>query len=213
MSSLEIIINGSVAVGKSHLQKVILNHFINEHPVLYPEFIYEDSVAMELLKRRFQGTISALTFQNFILDKWELLQKQTPGKINIYERLPDDAVEVFSNMALTEKEFEYHKERLEKLTVPKYSDMNKDNAIWIRYDNDFKRSINPLLEKLDELYQSGKYKYVIVEVLSKTAYENYKHRNREGEIYTPEELTLLYEVYGRYTTRKIKEIGCELITV
>ena len=60
-----------------------------------------------------------------------MLEKQKPGKINIYERLPDDAVEVFSNMALTEKEFEYHKERLAKLTVPKYSDMNKDNTIWI----------------------------------------------------------------------------------
>lgn len=202
-----IIINGSVAVGKSHIQKVIAYSFHN--PRIYHEFIEGDSTALEILRRRFAGEISALTFQNFILDKWERELKTSPGEVNIYERLPDDAVEVFAVSSLPEDEYAIQTKRLESFRsrLPSYKDMTMENCLWIRYDNKFTNSLQPLI---DLITKSDK-EYIVIEVLSSTAYANYRLRNRKEEFYTSEDLEKMYENYGKYTDRLISEIGCEVI--
>ena len=207
-----IIINGSVAVGKSHLQKV-LTYNLKKHPRVYHEFIHKDSTAMEIMRRRFAGEISALTFQNFILDKWFEELKKEASDINIYERLPDDAVEVFAHMSLSDEEYAFQLKRLEQLRgkLPSYKDMKAENTIWIRYDNKFTNSINPLIETIEKYLEDEKTVYIVLEVLSSTAYANYRLRNRKEEFYTPEDLERLYETYKVYTDSKIKEIGCEVI--
>ena len=205
-----IILSGSVATGKSTILKRIITYFQSKKVCqIYPEFIHEDGIALEILKRRFQGTVSALTLQNFILDKWENMKKLELKEINIYERLPDDAVEVFARMALNDNEYLTQEERLKKLGFPSYVDMNKDNCIWIRYDNDFSKDTNILMKKIESLI--GKYQFIVVEVRSETSYQNFKLRNREGENYTPEQLENLYEFYSNYTDEKVKQINCELI--
>lgn len=207
-----IVINGSVAVGKSHLQKV-LTYNLSTHPRVYHEFIHNDPTALEIMRRRFAGEISALTFQNFILDKWFMELKRPADKINVYERLPDDAVEVFAHMSLDEDEYVFQLKRLEQLRgkLPSYKDMNAENTIWIRYDNKFTNSTNSLIETIEKYIDDDKTVYIVLEVLSSTAYANYRLRNRKEEFYTPEDLEYLYETYKVYTDSKIKEIGCEVI--
>lgn len=201
-----IIVTGNVAVGKSHISKILKYQF--KDIVIYPEFIYNDTFAMELLQRRFKNTVSALTFQNFILDKWELYQTKnaTATGIKIYERLPDDAVKVFAKLSLNENEYEIQKERLKLLKLPSYKDMNKTNCTWIRYENNFTKELTPLIEAV----KSTTTEFCVIEVRSKTAFENYKHRNRKEEYYTFEEIEQLQQLYNEFTERQIKRIGCEI---
>lgn len=204
---MEVIVTGNVATGKSHLTKVLQHNLCNV--ILYPEFIYKDAFAMEMLARRFAGTITALTFQNFILDKWELYQKQNEGieGIRVYERLPDDAVKVFAKLSLSPIEYHLQKERLKKLSLPSYKDMYCDNCTWIRYENNFTKDLTPLIEAV----KSAKTKYVVIEVKSSTAFENYKQRNRKEEFYTLEEIEHLQKLYDEFTAKQVARIGCSVI--
>ena len=217
--NINVIINGSVATGKSYIQSLLISHFqsLNYSTSLFPEFIYNDPTALSLLSRRFHAPnplISPLTFQNFILDKWEYTyQNQSRSQINIFERLPDDAVEVFSKLTLPPTLYNYHLERLQSLTLPKYSDFTPTNTIWIIYENSFNKSTVPLTDRLTSIIstisqnKTSPIRNIVVEVRSQTSYENYKYRNRSGEIYTPEQLEELYEIYLQYTQSKIAEIN------
>lgn len=204
----DIVIAGSVATGKTYIQEALKAYFKDID--LYPEFIYEDGIALELLKRRFRGECSAMTLQSFILDKWTQLSKKTRSKrIAIYERLPDDAIEVFSKMSLSADEYKLHEEWLEKSPILSYRDMKADNTIWVIYENSFDKNINELIKEIDAY--SHDYRYIVIEVHSKSSYDNYKHRNRDGEYYTPEELTSLYEAYLVYMKNKREMIGCAIV--
>ena len=208
--STHLIITGSVATGKSYLQSQLLNYYNHLSPTLYPEFIYQDPLALSLLQRRFAKQISPLTFQTFILDKWEYTyQPQPPSKLNIYERLPDDAVEVFSKLSLSPSEYASQLERVKHFTLPKYSDMHSHDTVFIQYENDFNKPITKLLQTLDSLILN--YTYIVIHVQSKSSYHNYKHRNRTGEYYTPEELEQLYELYELYMQEKIEQIKPKVI--
>ena len=205
-----IVVLGNVAVGKSHLTKVLMYN-LHKDIVLYPEFIYDDSFAMEMLRRRFEGTVSAVTFQNFILDKWEYYYECNKDRsgIKLFERLPDDAVKIFAKSAMDEDEYKLQKKRLEKLDLPSYKDMNKENCTWIRYENNFTKDLTPLIEKVS----SVETKYVVVEVRSETAYKNYRHRNRKEEFYTQEQIAGLQVAYNEFCEKQIERIGCEVIAM
>lgn len=198
---------GNVATGKSHISKILQYAF--DETVIYPEFIYHDPVAMEILKRRFDGRISALTFQNFILDKWMWMEKENMGKtgVKIFERLPDDAVKIFAKMSLTPEDYKQHKLRLKDIHLPSYKDMNSTNCTWIRYENNFTKDIKPLID----LVKSLKSEYIVIEVHSRTAFENYKYRNRKEEHYTLDEISQLQEAYDAFCDKQIKRIGCDVI--
>ena len=204
-----LIVTGNVATGKSFITEIILHSF--EDVVLYPEFIYQDSFAMELMKRKFQNKLSALTFQNYILDKWclNIKMNESMSGIKLYERLPDDAVKIFAKLYLNKSEYMIQKERLKQinLNVPSYHHMNKLNCTWIRYSNEWDRDINELIK----LIKTIKTKFVVIEVKSKSAFDNYRHRNRQEEFYTLEEINKLQEIYDEFTEKQVMKIGCEII--
>lgn len=208
VSRCNIVIAGSVATGKTYIQEALKSHFKDID--LYPEFIYEDGIALEILRRKFRNEISAMTLQSFILDKWiQLSKKERTKRIAIYERLPDDAIEVFSKMSLSADEYKIHEEWLKHSPILSYKDMKPDNTIWIVYENSFDKPITNLVKMIDAY--SNDYVNIVIEVHSKRSYENYKHRNRDGEFYTPEELTTLYELYLVYMKDKREEIGCKVV--
>ena len=179
--------------------------------VLYPEFIYEDSFAMEMLRRRFEGTVSALTFQNFILDKWRYYSTINDGKVGIklFERLPDDAVKIFAKMALNDDEYKLQKKQLGQLHILSYKDMTADNCTWIRYENNFTKDLTPLVDTV----AASKTKYVVIEVRSETAYKNYQHRHRKEEFYTKAEIANMQILYNKFCEKQIARIGCRVIAM
>ena len=195
------IITGNVAAGKSWILRHLEELFPNAS--VYPEFIHNDEVALAILKRRFNNTISGLTFQNFIMDKWVLNSKLPQSEINIYERLPDDAVEVFAKAFLTNEEYIIQEKRLNELRMlPSYKDMNTNNCTWIRYNNDpLNSNINALIDEL-KLIDS---EFVVIEVTSPNYYSKYIMRNREGERYSQKDLDAIEEMYKVYT-KKLRDM-------
>lgn len=214
---MHLIFTGSVAVGKTYVQNKV-QEFLqlnNKNYTLYPEFIHNDPVGLKLLAMRFENLISASTLQNYVIDKWFITAEQQMNNvspINLYERLPEEAVEVFSKLFVSEEELEVHRKRIAFVPLPKYKDMNTTNCLWIKFTNEINSDkINKLLETIAKyLYQ---YKYIVIEVLSKTAYENFKKRAREGENYSFEDLVNLSAEYTKYTNKLIGRILPFIISI
>lgn len=197
----DIVITGVVAAGKTYLQDSLIEHYPNAQ--LYPEFIYNDPLAMMILRARFAGKVSALTFQSYIMDKWK--QYDVPRKdINIYERLPDDAVEVFAKSFLSETELQTQRDIRSEISVISYRDMQP--CLWIKYHNHIGRSLDELLTLID-----SKTGFIVIEVIPDDAYSNYKMRSREGETYTRDELKMIEEIYKSYVQSIIDDIQPEII--
>lgn len=104
--SYNIIITGSVGVGKSTVAQLIyeiLKELYNNVKI-YPEYINQTfnniPIGSLMLDAKVNNLISADTFQNFVLDIWEHQLKNNEFKknntINILERLPEDAVSCFT---------------------------------------------------------------------------------------------------------------------
>lgn len=222
---MNVIITGAVAVGKTHTQEQIIYHLnetVGDKCVLYPEFVYNDSLANELVVKRFThdiNRISPLTFQNYIMDKWEYYAKLNPfdeSKFNIFERLPEDAVEIFAKLSLNELEYQTQVIRLEdikKILPISYYTMNKDDTVWITYNNNWitgNDNINKLFEVLDDIITERKVKNIIIEIRSDTAYKNCQIRNRKGEEhYTKDDIETLVEVYNTYMNSILNNIHCK----
>lgn len=207
---MHIIFTGSVAVGKTYVQNKV-QEFLqlnNNNYTLYPEFIHEDPVGLKLLSMRFENLISASTLQNYIIDKWFVVaeqQKNNISPISLYERLPEEAVEVFSKLFVSEEELNVHRKRIAEVPLPKYKDMNSKNCLWIKFTNDVNSDkINDLLKTIAKYMYL--YKYIVIEVLSKTAYENFKKRSRKGENYSFDDLMNLSNEYAKYTHTLIGKI-------
>ena len=198
---MNYIITGNVAAGKSWILAQL--HKLFPQASIYPEFIHNDEVALAILKRRFNNTISGLTFQNFIMDKWVINSKTPPSEVNIFERLPDDAVEVFAKAFLSDYDYLTQVHRLEELTMlPSYKDMNSENCTWIKYNND---PLNSNIKSLLSTIQQIKTKFVVIEVTSPNYYANYLMRNRDGERYSKEDLEIIDSMYKNYT-HKLRDI-------
>ena len=196
-----IIVTGNVAGGKTW----ILNQLIALYPnaSVYPEFIHNDEVALAILKRRFNNTVSGLTFQNFIMDKWVINSKIPQSEVNLYERLPDDAVEVFAKAFLTDEEYQIQEKRLDEFKMlPSYKIMNSDNCTWIKYNNDpLHSNITQLIDKIKSITTD----YIVLQITSPNYYSNYLQRNRDGERYSKEDLEVIDQKYKEYTD-KLKEM-------
>lgn len=105
-----LILTGSVGVGKSTLSQLIYECFQQlkiENIQVYPEYIQykynNDNIGNTILDLRKQGIIDTETLQHFVLDIWNYqLEKNNfvqENTINILERLPDDAIYCFSKEA------------------------------------------------------------------------------------------------------------------
>lgn len=104
--SYNIIITGSVGVGKSTVAQLIYEILkeLYDNVKIYPEYIKQTFNNVQLgslmLDAKVNNLITTETFQNFVLDIWEYQLKNNNFKqhntINILERLPEDAVTCFT---------------------------------------------------------------------------------------------------------------------
>ena len=106
-ANYNLIVTGTLGVGKTTAIQLI-NYILkyNHIPVTrYLEYINYNNVGRDLFQMKMNNKVSAFTFQNYILDIWDTLLTENNYKnskgINIFERIPYDAVYCFS-----QKEFE-----------------------------------------------------------------------------------------------------------
>lgn len=145
-----LIITGTIGVGKTTILKLIDNILkfkrITVHK--YLEYINYNHVGQDLFQMKMNNKVSAFTFQNYILDIWDNLLNEneysTSKGINIFERIPYDAVYCFSqkeyqNGNITKNEYDIIIERYKNIinkhnmfeydNTVKYSKINNDDII------------------------------------------------------------------------------------
>ena len=189
-----LIITGTVGVGKSttlQLTTDILEYY--QIPVnKYPEYITYNKTGQKLFEMKMNNEISAFTFQNYILDIWETLLIKNNFKnsigINIFERLPYDAVmcfakKEFENGNISQDEFDIiYKRYLKIIDEYKMFDYSATEKIKI-YNNDINDTINNILNVIINDIKTGiNYRCICLDIEDK---ELYYHRlgirNRTAE--------------------------------
>lgn len=117
--SYNLSISGVIGGGKSTMLTLLYNIFSNTnyHLYTYPEYLHVGNVlgkpelnkhSHECLNKRLDGTISAFTFQHYILDMWHLLFTHNDNlklmntingsnnvHVSLFERLPTDSLYSF----------------------------------------------------------------------------------------------------------------------
>ena len=200
---VSIIVTGAVAVGKSFLINLIIDWFGDASIALFPEFIHEDELGQALLKKSFQGKVSPITLQSYVMDKWLYFAKKNSSpeyedKIKLYERLPIDAYEIFSS-SLSEAGKTSQREQLELISqvIPIDYDFPADKTLWIRYHNSLVHDNSEQLKA--QLFSSvDTYDFIVIEITSDTPFLNYLKRSRRGEKYSEDSINGLYETYSNF---------------
>lgn len=136
-----LVITGSIGAGKSTISQIltlVLKNYCNV--IMYPEYIsinYKNRpIGNDIFDMYMDKKITASTFQNFVIDIWKLIFEENGYNnvrdnmvINIFERLPHDAVFCFTKeqvgKKITNEEYEtiltkYY--NLEKTGIPTYND-------------------------------------------------------------------------------------------
>ena len=162
-----LIITGTLGVGKTttiQLVNYILKY--NHIPVnRYLEYINYNNVGRDLFQMKMNQKVSAFTFQNYILDIWDTLLTENDYAhstgINIFERIPHDAVYCFSqkeyqNGNISESEYsiivERYKNIIKKHGMFEYSDDIKYSNI---INNDINDTIDEIFKIITEDIQKG----------------------------------------------------------
>ena len=202
LSSLEnddfkynIVITGTVGSGKSTLCEY-LSYVLSCAKIdvnAYPEFLYIDSnVSNCILRDRFDGKISLLTFQSYILDKWENILKINHNKkgIHIFERCVDDSVICFSNIAnklndITDEElyllYNRSKNINTRYNAPSYFNSNI-NFTELK-SNDIIKNLNDILTIIiDDVYNKVQTRIIGLSVSDDESKNRINIRNRNGEL-------------------------------
>lgn len=209
-----LVITGSIGVGKSTISQIlsiILKDICLVHT--YPEYIsvkYKNHpIGQDIFNMFMNNKISAATFQNFVIDMWitmfmenkytDLCDRLT---INVFERLPHDAVYCFTKeqvgKSITEHEFQTivdkYNNLVDALKIPDYADCNLQ-----RVTNDSKIS-DTIIKILNIILNDLKHDVETTRVIGLMISE-YKHkqriqqRGRESEE-NYEDITLLH--YNEY---------------
>lgn len=215
---VSIIVTGAVAVGKSFIINLITEWFGEESIYLLPEFIHDDVIGQKLLKKCFKEDISSLTLQSYVMDKWlynikKSLNKASADKIKLYERLPIDAYEIFSNSLSTSGK-ECLCEVLSKIDKIGYSDYTfpPEETLWIRYHNSLTKDNSSNLKALLNANIKSK-SYIVIEITSETPFQNYLRRARRGEVYSEETIKGIYNEYENFLSDKRKHYESSMITI
>ena len=139
-----LVITGSIGVGKSTISQ-ILSIILKDICLVntYPEYIsvnYKNRpIGQDIFDMFMNKKISAATFQNFIIDMWIMMFKENKYDelgdkltINVFERLPHDAVYCFAReqvgKSMTEYEFQTivdkYDDLVDALDIPVYENCN-----------------------------------------------------------------------------------------
>ena len=204
---VSIIVTGAVAVGKSFLINLITEWFGPNSIVLFPEFIHEDELGQALLKKSFEGKVSPITLQSYVMDKWLVNAKKNlapehKDKIKLFERLPIDAYEIFSS-SLSEAGKTSQREQLKLISelIPVDYDFQHDKTLWIRYHNSLSHDNSEELKS--QLKSSiGKYEYIVIEITSDSPFLNYLRRSRRGEKYSEESINSICDTYSVFLSQR-----------
>ena len=215
---MNIVLNGSVAVGKSTLMKRLLE--IMPEIFVFPEFIDENLIlsteeerteSLNLLNERFNGNLNPYVLQDHILKRWEDYSERSKtidrSRPRLFERLPDDSVEVFAKPIVTDDEYtqlQLHLVRVNR-TLPSYHSMKGENTIWIDYHNHFtEKSVREVADLVKKY--STSMKNCVINIMNDHNYENYIRRGRTEEKYTPDSMSDLNERYAVYLNSIKQEI-------
>lgn len=214
---MDIILTGGVAVGKSTLARnlaeripcFIFPEFIDERLLLSSESERDES--KEMLRKRFAKEISPFEFQDYILKRWESFAKKSREVISpfrIFERLPDDSVEVFARPIVNDEEYSKLKSHLDKVNteLPSYHLLSKRQVAWIDFDNDFSNDKFFRLLSTITAYKGWEFETVIVNITNANNFANYLRRNRSEESYSIFEMESLNSNYERYMEKIQEEI-------
>lgn len=210
-----LVITGTIGAGKSTLCNLLETMFRinNITHTCYPEYLANDSLACELLAKRLSNKVSAVTFQNYILDYWKnALQKSNKG-ISIYERCVEDSVISFCNMAnlngdLTDQELLSLFERAREITVkyngPSY--FGTSEFIEIESTNSMNVALEILKIIQDDISNGIINRVIGLSVTDEVSFERVINRNREGESYSMSTIQKYNSQY-RALYRKLKFDG------
>lgn len=210
--SYNIIITGSVGVGKSTVSQILYEILkdVFDNIQIYPEYIKHEFNNVPLgnlmLDARINNVISAETFQHFVLDIWDNQLKQKQFKkgnsINILERLPEDAVSCFTKEAyddgeISELAWNNINQKLininEKYNVPKNSDCEfklVDN------NNELSTTIQTIINTIIDDVKNGIKNRVFGLIINKDEYrKRIVRRGRQSEINND---TSIYDRYNDY---------------
>ena len=156
INNYNLVITGSVGVGKSTMCQIIYKilSILYDNIKIYPEYInwlFKDShlntdiaLGRIMLDSKLNGTISAVSFQNFVIDIWDNLLTnnnfKSKSNINILERLPEDAIYCFSkecrnNNEMTQNEYESILEKYNNL-IQKHDLIETKNCELIIINNE-----------------------------------------------------------------------------
>lgn len=199
VTNYNLIITGTIGVGKSTVSQILSNVFERNNIKVckYPEYIaykYDGlEMGQKLFEMKMNGLISTFTFQNYILDIWETLLKDNKfnnpnNKINIFERIPYDAVYYFSkrefdNNNLTEWEYKTIIGRYEVIKQ-KYNlfEYSETKQIKIVNDNSVKTAVDIINIIKDDLNKGIKNRCVCLIITDDDKYrERLNIRDRTCE--------------------------------
>lgn len=133
-----LVFTGPISVGKSVISQSMYELFSSiGHTIAHPEYInIMPHISGPMLKAYIDNDISNVTFQNFVLDLCEYNYKNsqyTGSAVHIYERLIDDSIMCFANIAnkhgtLSDAEFGSLVHRMNTMIktydLPTYSNCN-----------------------------------------------------------------------------------------
>ena len=218
---MNIILTGSVAVGKSNLMRrlkeeidklFVFPEFIDENLILSTED--EKQLSLEMLRKRFSGEITPYELQDYILQRWDDYAQRGKridrSRPRLFERLPDDSVEVFALPIISADEFTQLKLHLIRTnrTLPSYHLMRGCRTIWIDYENSFNEEKEREIVKIVKKALTDGLENCIINIRSpgNRNYDNYLHRGRTEEHYSSDEMKILNARYSAYTEGLIDEI-------
>jgi deoxyadenosine/deoxycytidine kinase len=192
VTAYNLVITGTIGAGKSTLCNLI-EKTLSEHDIkykCYPEYLANDKTGCELLSKRLTGEISALTFQNYILDYWEHILRTTSSGINIYERCVEDSVVSFCNMAnlqgeMSDQELLLLFERARTITKTYDGPSYYGTAQFIKIDTD---APDKLLAKVvstiaSDIRNGVRNRIIGICVTDEVSHDRIIERHRDGEHY------------------------------